>query len=220
MSDPIRLIVPIVGTLTQRFGENPQTYARWGYPGHNGVDWGAVTGTEVRAAHDGVVSKVAYEVGGYGRYMVVMHSGGWMTYYAHLDRVANTNGNVKQGDVIAYSDNTGWSSGPHLHFSLRVPSDHALYEARWKGYTDPMPHFQAVQPPDDGDAVGDLDLIVIASPFLNVRSGPGVDFPTVGRLAQGDRVSGAEIVSAWVRIAPGEYAAMAYNGQKLMEIDD
>ena len=65
----IHLLFPVVGPITPLFGKNPQFYAKWGYAGHNGVDFGIPNGTPVIAAADGKVDKVTFEEGGYGKYI-------------------------------------------------------------------------------------------------------------------------------------------------------
>ena len=64
----IKLIVPVIGPITQLFGENPEIYKKWGYAGHNGVDYGIPNGTPVGAAVSGTVAAVSFENGGYGNY--------------------------------------------------------------------------------------------------------------------------------------------------------
>jgi len=89
---------------------------------HKGVDYGAPTGTPVRATGDGVVQFVG-EKGGYGKLIVLAHAGKYQTAYAHLSRFASSlkqGGRVSQGDTIGYVGSTGWSTGPHLHYEFRV----------------------------------------------------------------------------------------------------
>lgn len=91
---------------------------RWGSM-HNGIDIAVVTGTPIRAAADG---RVIYSGanGGYGIMVIIDHGSGVETRYAHHSRnVATVGQNVKRGDIIAYSGNTGNSTGPHLHFEIR-----------------------------------------------------------------------------------------------------
>ena len=72
------------------------------------------------AIGDGVVISSGYD-GGYGKVVKVQHGGGYMSLYAHLDGFrANVGDRVNSGDVIAYSGNTGTSSGPHLHLGIYV----------------------------------------------------------------------------------------------------
>ncbi len=85
---------------------------------HGGVDWAMPTGTPVRAWRDGTV-KVAQTVYGYGRLVILEHAEELVTYYAHLSRFNVRAGQaVSAGEVIAWSGNTGNSTGPHLHFEV------------------------------------------------------------------------------------------------------
>ncbi len=87
---------------------------------HTGIDIGVHTGTSVLAPADGLVVFAARN-GGYGNMMMVQHSQTMTTVYGHLKSyVAKKGQYVKRGEVIALSDNTGWSTGPHLHFEVRI----------------------------------------------------------------------------------------------------
>ncbi|MDR0233575.1 MAG: M23 family metallopeptidase [Zoogloeaceae bacterium] len=88
---------------------------------HKGVDYGAPTGTPVRATGDGVVQFIGPR-GGYGNLVVLSHAGHYQTAYAHLSRFASLKqgSRVSQGDTIGYVGSTGWSTGPHLHYEFRV----------------------------------------------------------------------------------------------------
>ncbi|MDR0672319.1 MAG: M23 family metallopeptidase [Zoogloeaceae bacterium] len=89
---------------------------------HKGVDYGAAIGTPVRATGNGVVQFVGPS-GGYGNFVLLSHAGNHQTAYAHLSRFAQglkKGDRVNQGDIIAYTGNTGWSTGPHLHYEFRV----------------------------------------------------------------------------------------------------
>ena len=85
---------------------------------HNGVDFGAKIGTPVMAAASGVVTKASY-YSGYGLYVNIKHSGNLSTAYGHLSRVVVRSGQrVNQGQVIAYTGNSGYSTGAHLHHEV------------------------------------------------------------------------------------------------------
>ncbi|MCM1467902.1 MAG: peptidoglycan DD-metalloendopeptidase family protein [Alistipes sp.] len=111
---PPTYIKPIAGGyLTSHFG------ARWGR-NHNGVDWGVPTGTSVRASSAGVVIRSGW-FSTYGICVDIQHPNGTMTRYAHLSRTLVSVGQtVTQNQEIARSGNTGDSTGPHLHFEIRV----------------------------------------------------------------------------------------------------
>jgi murein DD-endopeptidase MepM/ murein hydrolase activator NlpD len=85
---------------------------------HQGVDYGAVYGTPIHAATDGVVSFAGWH-GGHGNMVKLNHAGGLGTGYAHMSRIAVSPGaRVSQGQVIGYVGSTGLSTGPHLHFEV------------------------------------------------------------------------------------------------------
>jgi|GEM_PF-7116930 len=87
---------------------------------HTGVDYAARVGTVVTAAGDGTIAKIG-RFGGYGNYVRIKHDEVWSTAYGHLSRFASglrVGSRVKKGQVVAYSGNTGRSTGPHLHFEV------------------------------------------------------------------------------------------------------
>ena len=106
--------------VTSEFGyrRDPFTGER---RGHTGMDLAVPTGTSVRAALPGTVTVSTYNQGGYGYYVMIDHGSGLSTLYGHnsqlLARVGQT---VEAGDVIALSGSTGRSTGPHLHFEVRI----------------------------------------------------------------------------------------------------
>lgn len=96
-----------------------------GKPGnHAGIDIPAPSGTNIYAAKSGVVIHAAKGTGSswsYGNYVIVSHSDGTSTLYAHMSRIGCKEGQtVKQGDVVGYVGTTGRSTGNHLHFEVRV----------------------------------------------------------------------------------------------------
>lgn len=88
---------------------------------HEGVDIANDVGTPVHATGDGVVEFAGKTGGNYGTAVEINHGFGYRTWYAHLLRpVVHPGQKVKRGEVIAYSGNTGLSTGPHLHYEVRV----------------------------------------------------------------------------------------------------
>ena len=113
--------------ITQYFGNtpfatvNPQIYNN---KGHNGIDLRASVGTPIKSAARGVVSNVGntdeacYGVS-YGKWVLVQHGNGLSTLYAHLSLIRVSPGQeLEMGDVLGYSGSTGYSTGPHLHFTV------------------------------------------------------------------------------------------------------
>jgi len=87
---------------------------------HTGIDLAAPTGTPVYATADGIVSRADW-YSSYGLYISVEHGASMQTRYAHLSRLAVASGDsVKKGDLIGYVGSTGRSTGPHLHYEVRV----------------------------------------------------------------------------------------------------
>ena len=107
------LIWPVNAPITSPFGW------RWGRM-HEGIDLGAAYGSPIAAAAAGVVIYAGWE-GGYGNLVVIDHGGGLATAYGHQSRIAVSVGqSVSQGETIGYVGSTGHSTGPHLHFEVRV----------------------------------------------------------------------------------------------------
>ena len=97
---------------------------------HNGLDFAAATGTPIYATGDGTV-KMAGMNAGYGNVVILKHSKGFETLYAHMSRIKARNGQkVKRGDLIGYVGTTGLSTGPHLHYEIHKdgkPVDPLMY---------------------------------------------------------------------------------------------
>lgn len=108
--------------ITQHFGANPQNYAQFGLPGHDGADIRAPHGSKVFAVADGRVFKVHTNPNShnYGIHIRIAHQEGYRTVYAHLQKSAVQVGDVVQaGQIIGRADNTGNSFGSHLHITLK-----------------------------------------------------------------------------------------------------
>ena len=94
---------------------------------HKGIDINAAMGASIVAADGGSVVTVGNDPAGYGIYVVIYHSGGRSTLYAHMNAAAVSPGQtVTQGQVIGYAGSSGVSTGPHLHFEIAV--DGALHD--------------------------------------------------------------------------------------------
>ena len=123
VSVPSGMFTPVNGVLTSTFG--PRMHPIFHEVRvHTGVDWAAPAGTPVMAAFDGDVIS-AGDGGGYGNLLRLSHSGGRETRYAHLRAFADgikAGVHVTAGQVVGYIGTTGNSTGPHLHFELRVAS--------------------------------------------------------------------------------------------------
>ncbi|WP_269502059.1 M23 family metallopeptidase [Burkholderia sp. IMCC1007] len=117
-----RFALPVSAKRTSsRFGTrvHPVTGARHV---HTGVDLAAPTGRTVRASERGVVSYIGTQPGGYGKYVVVRHGGGYASYYAHLsafEPTLRTGMRIARGQRVGAVGSTGTATGPHLHFEVR-----------------------------------------------------------------------------------------------------
>ncbi|MDD2694824.1 MAG: M23 family metallopeptidase [Anaerolineales bacterium] len=204
-----RLLRPVDCPLTQGFGENPQLYARFGQAGHNGLDFGCPLGTVVRAAAAGKASRARLDPDGYGRYLLLEH-GGYSTLYAHLESwLVRLGESVQAGQAIARSGDSGFSTGPHLHFELRIAAmasrDTPGYAGREypAGAVDPIPFFAAIAVGEAGPAEARAALQpvacrVSAADGLRVRLGPGGR--PVGGLSHGDLVLVERLQGQWAGI--------------------
>ena len=111
-------IMPTSGRLTSTYGR------RWGRA-HTGIDLAASVGTPIYASDNGIVLESEYQKNGYGNIIKVDHQNGFVTYYAHCSELYVKPGDVvAKGDLIAAVGNTGRSTGPHLHFEIRIDGNH------------------------------------------------------------------------------------------------
>ena len=112
----ISLSKPVSGIISSRFGVRSSIRSS----AHTGLDIATSTGTPVKAAASGTVTFAGWK-GSYGNLMVITHSNGVQTYYGHCSKLYLSAGaTVSQGQTIAAVGSTGNSTGPHLHFEIRV----------------------------------------------------------------------------------------------------
>jgi murein DD-endopeptidase MepM/ murein hydrolase activator NlpD len=110
---------PVVGPITSSFGEREDPFNGEG-AFHAGIDISSTFGQPVRAAADGMVLTAGL-ASGYGREILVDHGNGIQTLYGHLSGFAITPGEqVKRGQIIGYVGTSGRSTGPHLHYEVRI----------------------------------------------------------------------------------------------------
>ncbi|MDQ2681700.1 MAG: peptidoglycan DD-metalloendopeptidase family protein [Candidatus Eremiobacteraeota bacterium] len=110
---------PVTGTITSPFGMRRSPFGS-GLEFHQGLDIAAPTGTTVTAAAAGTIISAGW-YGGYGNYILIDHGGGLSTGYGHLSQIFVAAGqSVQRGQAIGAVGSTGASTGPHLHFEVRV----------------------------------------------------------------------------------------------------
>ena len=170
--------------INQEFGANANNwYKESNMLGHNGIDFFALDSTPVYAAHDGRVTFSGYDGGGglgivirteekfdyYNTETGKLEPSYFKTVYWHLKKgsiVVTGSQSVKAGDLIALADNTGRSTGAHLHFGLkpiyRGEQDwewwNTFHNNGYKGAIDPIPFFEKVTPPEDLNLIKHKEL--------------------------------------------------------------
>ena len=115
-----KMISPLIeGRYTSYFGERTDPITE-GSDYHKGIDIGADEGDRIRAVYDGTVSEIG-EDSRSGKYIFITHEDGVNTFYCHCSKIIAQEGEkVSQGETIALVGSTGYSTGPHLHFEVRV----------------------------------------------------------------------------------------------------
>lgn len=142
-----------IKTITQHFGERPADYAKFGLPGHEGIDFGATIGSRIFCVAPGTVREVFQDDHShpYGTNVRVSHDDGYETIYAHLQEAKVEKGQkVRTGQVLGLAGLTGNTTGPHLHLTLKRAGENA------PGYPhniiNPTPFLQPLIEPDQDDA--------------------------------------------------------------------
>lgn len=169
--------------ITQVFGVNEAYYKQFkpggvALKGHNGIDFGTPIGSNILAAASGTVVEVFEDTTGFGKYVKIIHPWG-ETLYAHLsDWAVDVGDEVKAGRMVGWSGNTGKSTGPHLHFGMRInPYNRA---DGWGGYSDPLPYLTASGQPQkpekpSGDTIPEI--------LLDVAEESGLEYELLASLA-------------------------------------
>lgn len=112
--------LPVTGTISSRYGVSSKIRVST----HTGLDIAATTGTPIKVVADGTITLAAYS-GSYGYLVKVDHGNGVETWYGHTSKMLVKEGQaVKAGNTIALVGSTGNSTGPHLHFEVRINGEH------------------------------------------------------------------------------------------------
>ena len=201
--------------ITQKFGENPDWYPTT--HGHPGIDFGCPIGTPVKAVFAGQVTFAGMDPQtaidsktGYGLH-VRIQGAQFLAIYGHFSVAMVSQGNqVVEGQPIGLTGNTGFSTGPHLHFELRT-STGALT------CFDPLPLLNETQEPDRKP----LFYAVVTCGSINIRKDASREHSPLGLLHQGDVIpiyslAGPEV---WVEHDKG-FSAFRIAGEDLMKIKD
>jgi len=139
------LVLPfkVNAKITQVFGNKlylngVDVYGQWGLKGHNGIDYGLSNDTKLYAPHSGTVIDTNYDKAGYGHYVKIQNNEEG-SVLGHMRSVSvKKNDIIKQGQLIGYSNNSGYSTGPHLHWGYyRIPKNN---NNGYAGYIDQTPY--------------------------------------------------------------------------------
>jgi len=127
--------------ISQFFGENPEMYKPFGLSGHNGIDFAIPTGNRIVTPHGGIVKEAYFDENGYGNYVKIENATEG-SVLGHLLSISVKIGQALiEGDTIGISDNTGWSTGAHLHWGYyKFPRD------RSNGYNGFIDQYPIIKP--------------------------------------------------------------------------
>ena len=225
--------IPSISIVTQTFAEHVHAARVHGWQNYNGgIDWAVASGTPIKAAQSGKVTLARRDATGYGTHVRIQHDEGYLTIYGHMMDFAVKSGDVvNAGDVIGRSDNTGNSTGPHLHFELRknnVAIDPAamlverLDGGEPGGEEEPGGGQEEPGGGPEPEGFPTLPIARVTSQIgLNVRSGAGIGNPLVGYLPTGTEVDVLRKVrdgnDTWLQIGYQQFIAMKIGSEKLAE---
>ena len=151
-----------VNAITQHFGERPEVYAKYGLPGHEGIDFAADLGDQIFAVAKGTVEHVFLDADTpnkpYGNNVRIRHANGYETIYAHLKQVSvEEQQKVSAGQRIGLAGSTGNSTAPHLHLTLKHAGE--TFGAYPNNIIDPTPFLAPLLDASWDDATFVRDLV-------------------------------------------------------------
>lgn len=196
--------------VTQIFGINPEDYDQFGLAGHNGVDFGCWTGTDLYAVEPGTVVEAYNDAGGYGLTVYVVADSGRGWRYGHLSHLDVAVGDVvTRGQRLGLSGNTGNSSGPHLHLGMRPPNPDKANG--FNGYIDPLPTLEWLAEQQENDVDPEKQLI------LDAAARQGLDAAGIDNLSGILKLRGEQVTSLeeLLRTAQAERDAQAAEAERL-----
>jgi len=141
----IKISKPFSGSypITFNFGEDPAWYHQQFKEAHNGIDYGMPIGTPLLACDNGTLLFADHLPDLDGRGIILNHSWGQSYYWHTSEELAKYGTQIEKGDPIGYSGATGYATGPHLHFAIRVDKPDC---ADIRGFIDPKPYFDSIEP--------------------------------------------------------------------------
>jgi len=157
----LQLPFKINAKRTQTFGNKfylngVDVYGQWGLKGHNGIDYGLPNDTPLFAPHGGQIIESLYNKGGYGHY-VKIENDEECSVLAHMRKsVVKKGDTVKQGQLVGYSNNSGYSTGPHLHWGYYLKPRNK--NNGYAGYIDQQPYLDS--PTSNNDTIKDFLISV------------------------------------------------------------
>lgn len=213
----ISLLYPVNknSIITQTFNEHLAAARKNGWKYYNGgIDWAVKMNTPIQASASGTVLVQDQGNSGYGKHVRIDHGAGYVSIYAHLSAFNVKNAQVVfAGDVIGYSGSTGNSTGPHLHFEVRL-NGKAI---------DPASLLSSdviVGADDDSVELGiNKNSLIVICDVLNVRNGPGTEYSKVGELRMGDIIQPEKVYGqrVWIEFEPGKFVAMIYDRDRFLD---
>jgi hypothetical protein len=171
---------------------------------YGGIDY-AVYNIACKAAADGVVSLVDISTIGYGKSVRIDHGNGYVTIYAHLSSIQVVKGQIaKAGDIIGVTGNTGNSTGPHLHFELRLNGSPI----------DPQPMI------DDDESEDNMKGTILVN-GLAVRSQPAVNGTVLKRVGTNSAPLDVDSIdTVWIKLKNGNYVCAKYKGEDYIKLEE
>lgn len=118
-----KILQPVDAPVTQYFGNNFIHNGIWAYkspPGHPGIDYGCMDGSKIKSCDKGQIINTSDRKDGYGNLVIILHDWGVSLYGHNKSFKVSVGDIVGAGDIISLSDNTGFSTGPHLHFEIQI----------------------------------------------------------------------------------------------------
>jgi murein DD-endopeptidase MepM/ murein hydrolase activator NlpD len=169
--------------LSQGWGANPQIYQRFNLLGHNGLDYALPSGADVSAPHNGKVIEVAYDEQGYGNYIKIENEKEG-SVLAHLqESLVHVGDTVTEGQLIARSDNTGFSTGAHLHWGYyKIPRNR---QDGYLGFINQLPLLEGHVPVEDAKLREEANInwngTIELTSYLGIQADPNDKPGTVRR---------------------------------------